>query len=81
MQVQVRVKLPVPGQVPGVEESRKVSFGAGSQLSVQVGAVKLGVAGHSIVFGPAHVITGGVVSTTWNVCWQGELFPHELVSV
>ena len=81
MQVQVRVKLPVPGQVPGVEESRKVSFGAGSQLSVQVGAVKLGVAGHSIVFGPAQVITGGVVSTIVIVCVQVVLFPHALVIV
>ena len=45
--------------------SSYVSVTVASQVSVAVGVVKLGVAGHSIVLGPGSVeITGLVVSAT-----------------
>ena len=43
--VQVLVAVYVPGQLPGVEESEKVTVTLPSQASVAVGATQFGVAG------------------------------------
>ena len=79
--VQVLVCVPVPGQVPGVKASRKVTTGLGSHASDAVGAGNTGVAGHwigEVVAG--HVIVGGVVSITFTVWLQLALLPHASVA-
>ena len=53
--------------------SENVIVGLGSQASETVGAGKLGVAGHSMVCGPAQVMVGAIVSTTLMV-WLAELW-------
>ena len=66
--VHVRVTEYFPAQLPGVVASADVRLGAGSQASVAVGVVKLGLAGHSIVVGPGSaVIAGAAVSVTFTV--------------
>ena len=66
-QVLVLVKLFT--QVPAAVTSEIKFTVAPPQASLAVGAVKLGVAVHSIVASaPAAPITGGVVSTTVMVC-------------
>ena len=56
--------------------SANVTLGFGSQASETVGAGKLGVAGHSIVWFAAQVIDGAVVSRTVIVWLQDALFPQ-----
>ena len=61
--VQVRVRVKVPGQLPGTVTSLKVTLGPAVQLSVAVGGVKTGVAGQLIgVVCAAQVMVGGVLS-------------------
>ena len=70
------------GQDPGVITSTKVSEGLGSQLSVTVGVVQLGVSSQLIVVGPGRVeITGGAISTTLIVCVAVEELPQVSVAV
>src|SRR5438876_11725747 len=78
---QVRFSLKVPGQVPGVVTSLTRLTVAPPQVSLAVGGVNDGVAGHWIVaFAPCPPIVGGVVSTVVIVClpWA-ELLPEPAV--
>ena len=43
---QVRVKIPVPAQLPAVDESLKLMLTLASQLSEAVGGLNTGVLGH-----------------------------------
>ena len=56
----------MPAQLPGLVTSlTSTTVGAAAQLSVAVGAVKTGRAGHSIVtLAPAALMVGAVVSCT-----------------
>jgi hypothetical protein len=59
-----------------------VRTGAGSQLSVAVGVVQVGVASHSMVVGAGRaLITGGVVYSSVIVCDAVEVLPHASVAV
>src|SRR5262245_5207935 len=79
--IQVRVTFEALGQLPGVVTSEYAST-AGPQASVAVGLLNDGVPGHSIVASPpTPVITGGWVSTTWNVAEAVALLPHASVAV
>ena len=69
------------GQAPGALESTNVTVGAASQASLTVGVGKLGVAGHSIVCGPAQVMLGAVVSTTVMLWLQLAWLPQWSVAV
>src|SRR5438045_2188806 len=63
--VQVRVKLNVPGQLPGVVTSLKVTTTLGSQASVAVAAPNVTTAGQSIgEVTNGQVSTGGTTSLT-----------------
>ena len=78
--VQVRVTSFACGQLPVVVTSANVSVGLGSQLSVALGVLNVGVAGHWIVCAPpTPAITGGVVSFTLNA-WL-HVLEHVLASV
>ena len=57
--------------------------GLGSQLSVAVGAVKLGVAGHAIVSGPPWPARTGAVWSSTVIVWLtgSEMFPQASVAV
>src|SRR5688572_31415333 len=69
--VQVLVTVPSP-QPSRVVTSEKLITTAGSQLSLTVGAVNTGVAGHWMVASaPSPVKTGGVVSSIVIVCETG----------
>src|SRR5262245_39244162 len=74
---QVFVRVYVPPQ-PGVGWSpTSTTIGAGRQLSVAVGGVNIGTAGHSIVaLAPAAPIVGGVVSLTVMVWEQSLVLPQ-----
>jgi hypothetical protein len=80
--VQVRVVLYSWSQTPGVVTSANVGVTLGSQASVAVGVVKLGVAGHSIDDGPGKAeSTGQMVSSTVIVCSQVVCVPAASVNV
>jgi hypothetical protein len=67
---------------PAVVTSLNVRTGAGSQLSVAVGVVQVGVASHSMVVGAGRaLITGGVVSSTFIVCDAVDVLPQASVAV
>ena len=69
------------GQLPGVVTSLDVSEGV-PQLSVAEGVVHAGVPVHSMDEGPGSpLITGGVVSSTLNVCVATVVLPHASVAV
>ena len=69
------------GQVPGVVTSTNVTVGLASQASLTVGAGKVGVAGHSMVRGPAQTMLGAVVSTTVMLWLQLAWLPQWSVAV
>ena len=76
--VHVRVTLYSCVQGPGVVTSAKIRIGKGSQLSVAVGIVKEGVAGHSIVLGSGRgEITGASKSITLIIA--GDIIHPEIV--
>ena len=63
-------------------ESAKVIVGLGSHASLAVGALKLGVAGHSMVAAPpTPLITGAVVSRTVMLWLAVLLLLHASVAV
>src|SRR5438477_8468424 len=69
------------GQVP-LLLSAKVRLGLASQVSLAVGVVKTGEAGHSIVVGPGSaLIVGASVSATLMVCAAVEVLPQESLAV
>jgi hypothetical protein len=80
--VHVLVTLYVPGQVPGVVTSEKVTLTLGSHASVAVGGVNTGVAGQLIgVTWFAQVMVGGVLSCTTMVLLQVAMLPQSSVAV
>src|ERR1043166_1015995 len=79
--VQVRVRVKLPAQLPGVVTALNVIVGAGSQSSIAVGLAGGDIASHSaLVSAGTPLSTGGVVSLTVIVCSQLELLPHPSVA-
>jgi hypothetical protein len=80
--VQVRVTLTVPGQLPGVVTSLKVTTTLASQASLAVTIPKVGVAGQSMgEVTEGHVIVGGTTSLTAMVLVQVAVLPQSSVAV
>jgi len=80
VEVQVRVKAPVPPQA-GALVSTELKL-AVLHASLALGVLNTGVAGHTIVAaGPTPAITGGVVSITVIVCAVTVVLPHASVAV
>ena len=80
--VHVLVTLKLPGHVPGVVTSEKVTLTVPSHASVTVGGLNTGVAEQLIgVICAAHVIVGGVMSCTTIVLLQVATFPQLSVAV
>jgi hypothetical protein len=72
----------VPGHVPGVVTSLKVTVTLGSQASVAVGGINTGVAGQLIgVTCVAQVMVGGVISCTTMVALQVAVLPQSSIAV
>jgi hypothetical protein len=72
----------VPGHVPGVVTSEKVTVTLGSHASVAVGGVNTGVAGQLIgVTWLAQVMVGGVISCTTMLALQVAVLPQSSVAV
>jgi hypothetical protein len=80
--VQVRVNVYACPQFPAMESVMNVKLTTGSQSSVTTGVPKVGSAPQSIgEITIAHMISGGVLSTTSMVCTQVAVFPQSSVAV
>ena len=80
--VHVRVNVYSCPQPPDIESVTNVIFTTGSQSSVTDGVPNTGTVPHSIgETTAAHMISGGVLSTTSMVCTQVAVFPQSSVAV
>src|SRR4030081_3494814 len=68
-------------QVALVTVATMAMIGAGPHPSVELGRSNVQAVPHSIVLGPAHVIAGGVVSTTVTIWLQVLLLPQASVAL